>query len=96
MASLAQAGWRCTACGRLDANSNQPCTEHGDVEPVYRLVEEGTGESVDPSETSEPMTFLTPRQIKLLRKVFEEALTARDTEDPEFEILNSLRDRLYP
>lgn len=33
------AGFRCTECGRLDAQSNQPCTEHGDVEEVFRLVE---------------------------------------------------------
>ena len=36
---LKPAGYRCCECGRLDANSNQPCTEHGDVEQVYRIVE---------------------------------------------------------
>ena len=40
MSNLRQVGWRCVECGRLDPNSNQPCTEHADVEPVYRVMDE--------------------------------------------------------
>lgn len=39
MADLEQVGFRCTECGRMEAQSNQPCTEHSDVEAVYRLAE---------------------------------------------------------
>jgi hypothetical protein len=39
---LEEAGYRCMECGKLDPQSNLPCTEHGDVEKVYRLVDEET------------------------------------------------------
>jgi hypothetical protein len=46
-------------------------------------------------ETSDPMTFLTPRHVKVLRKVFEEALATRSADDPEVAVIQSMRDRLY-
>jgi len=46
MGNLQQVGWRCIECGRLDPNSNQPCAEHADVEPVYRDVETAEHPSV--------------------------------------------------
>lgn len=52
MRRLEQTGWRCTECGLLEAESNQPCPEHGGVEPVYRLVEEAPGLSLQPPESS--------------------------------------------
>lgn len=94
MSNLEHVGWRCTECGRMERMSNQPCTEHGDVEPVYRVAGAIGGDQIDSG--SGPMTFLTPRQIKVLRTVFEEALGSREPKDPEFDIINALRDQLYP
>ena len=36
---ITRVGFRCLRCGVLDANSNQPCAEHSEVEEVFRLEE---------------------------------------------------------
>ena len=53
---LVPAGFRCVECGRLDPESNQPCSEHADIEEVYRLVDEPTTECEPDAEWSTKCT----------------------------------------